>query len=387
MKILTIALNEAPALSQSNGPASRVVTAINAALQPKTEWTVVKYGVYPNPVGLQVLDRTAAERMVAAFNSKASRLATLFRGEPIYVGHPDDEGWARQNPGVRAEAVGRIRELRVGDEGLELKLAYNDQGERLVGGEAPAYTSFSPVWGMERTDYRGRKAFRPVELYSIGITNTPLIPGTFIGLNEALPPEPSTPMKEKLIQLLAALGITVAADADETALSTAINEATPKVQAGVQAQAQLVTVQGELDTTKASLTTATNEAATLRTSLATERSERAGLLITTAINEGRLTEAQRPEWLGKFTAQGADFAAVAGELGKLTKAVNTQSRTDGLGKRRNQPVSPEQKQRLADIEAAISAKMKVLNTEDRILAYNALVREKHTLFQNAVSGS
>lgn len=377
MKSLIIGLNE--------GAVSRIVTAVNAALAPKTEWTVVKYGVYPNPVGLQVLDRTAAERMVAAFNSKASRLANLFRGEPIYVGHPDDENWARQNPGVRAEAVGRIREIRAGEEGLELKLAYNELGERLVGGEAPAYTSFSPVWGMERTEHRGRKAFRPVELYSIGITNTPLIPGTFLGLNEALPPEKSDSMNKKLIELLAALGFTVAADANEETLATAVNEALPKAQAAVAAQGELATVRSELSTARTALQTATNEATTLRTNLATERSERAGLLITTAINEGRLTEAQRPEWLGKFTAQGADFAAVAGELGQLTKAVNTASKTAGLGKRRNS-TSPEQKQRAVAINEAITERCKKLGTDDRSVAYLSLKREGHELFKNDVGG-
>jgi hypothetical protein len=44
------------------------------------------------------------------------------------------------------------------------------------------------------------------------------------------------------------------------------------------------------------------------------------------VNEGRITTAQRAEWLGKFNAAGADFAAVSADLGKLKKAVNTKPR-------------------------------------------------------------
>jgi hypothetical protein len=54
-----------------------------------------------------------------------------------------------------------------------------------VSGEAPAYAAQSPHWGMAAIEHKGRKAFRPLELNSIGLTNNPNIPGTQIGLNEA----------------------------------------------------------------------------------------------------------------------------------------------------------------------------------------------------------
>jgi hypothetical protein len=383
------AANEAPMLTT-------ITTAINAAIDAKAEWVTLKYGVYPNAVGLQLLDRPAAERMKAAFNSKLNRLANAFRGEPIYPGHPDDASWRKANPGVRTEAVGRLRAVDVGEDGLRLKFAYNDEGQRLVGGEAPAYTSYSPVWGMEETTHQGRRAYRPVEIYSIGLTNTPQIPGTFIGLNEALPPETTTsaPMKEHLIKLLALLGITLSADATDAQATTAINEALPKVQAALGDQgkltaatneastvkAQVATLQSQLTAAQGQVTTATNEAASLRTSLATERSARAEVVLTTAINEGRITAAQKPEWLGKFTATGADFAAIEGEL-KLKKAINTRSQAD-VGARRSQPAD---KKKITAINEAIVSKMKAMGTEDRNTAYLALVREGHELFKNDVA--
>lgn len=372
---------------------TRLATAINAALEAKSEWVELDYGVYPNPVGLQVLDREAAERMKAAFNSKLNRLANAFRGEPIYPGHPDDETWRRANPGVRTEAVGRLREVEVGEKGLRLRFAWNDQGQRLVGGEAPAYTSYSPVWGMEPTTYQGRKAYRPVEIYSVGLTNTPQIPGTFLGLNEALPPEQSNPsMKAKILLLLAALGRPApAADVNDAGLESAINEAVPvatklvtDVGALTTATNEASTIKGQLTAAQAQLQTAANEAATLRTSLATQRSEHAGLLITVAINEGRLTEAKRAEWLGKFTAKDADFNTVAGELKALTKGVNTRSQAD-VGARRGQKADTQTKQRVTAVNEAINAKMVAMNTTDRSAAYLALQREGHELFKPALA--
>lgn len=382
---LVLAINEAPVLT-------RFATAINAAFDAKAEWVVLKYGVYPNAVGLQVFDKTAAERIHTAFNSKLNQLATAFRGEPIYPGHPDDEAWRRANPGARMEAVGRLRETKVGDDGLHLRFAYNDQGQRLVGGDAPAYTSYSPVWGMEPTTHQGRKAYRPVEIYSIGLTNSPQIPGTFIGLNEALPPETqsSTPMNKKLIELLAALGITLAADATDAQATTAINEALPKVATIVADQGKLATalnekatLQTQLTDAQGQVTTATNEAATLRTQVATERAARAESVLTVAINEGRITAAQKPEWLGKLTAANADFTAVTSELQKL-KAINTRSQAD-VGARRGQKTDPQTKQRVNAINEAINAKMTAMNTKDRNAAYLALQREGHELFKPEVA--
>ncbi len=186
-------------------------------------------------------------------------------------------------------AVGRIREIRADADGLKLKRALNEEGKRLTAGDAPAYTAFSPNWGMEPITYQGRKAFRPVYLFSVGLTNRPQIPGTYIGLNEALPAEkfPVNPnhktMHPKLIALLAALGITRAADATEEQLISGINEALPKATAAVEAQGKLTTAVNETGTLKGQLTAAqgettkaVNEAAGLRTQLAAE-ALRAGL--------------------------------------------------------------------------------------------------------------
>ncbi len=378
------ALNSAPSRAG-------FLSAINVALASKDGWTVLRFGVYPNSVGLQVFDRAAAEAIVTSANSLISRAADKFRGLPVYVGHPDDAEWARTHPGVRAEAVGRMPEFRVAEDGLHIRTAFNAEGQRLLSGDAPAYDSFSPNWGMIPTVHQGRKAFRPVELYSIGLTNQPNIPGTWIGLNEALPPEKfqsthnQTNMNPKLIALLAVLGTTRAADATEEQLISGLNEALLKAQSAVADQAKLATAVNEAATLKTQLTaaqgqvtTAVNEAAGLKTQLATATAARAELVLVTAVNEGRLTAAQKPEWLGKFTAPGADFAAIEAEVGKLKKAVNTKSKAD-IGARRGD--NAQSKTRITAINEAITAKMTAANC-DRNTAYVALQSERPELFTN-----
>jgi len=389
-QLSTLSSQLVPAINEA--APQRTASAINVAANPAAEWVEVKYGVYPNELGLQVLDRPAAEAMAKAFNSLPDRAADLFRGLPGYVGHPDDPAWKRANPGVRAEAIGRIKDVQAGENALRLRVALNDEGRRLVSGDAAPYDSFSPNWGMVPITHQGRKAFRPVELFSIGLTNQPNIPGTFIGLNEALPPETKTipamnEIKLKLIALLAALGrpLANAASATDEQLLAAVNEATPVATALVTSANELATEKGRVGTlttqlaaANTSLQTACNETASLRTSLATERSARAEQLLVVAVNEGRITAAQKPEWLGKFTATNADFAAVSADLAKQKKAINTKTKAD-VGARRGK-VSPESKQRVNAINEAITAKMTAMGTTDRVAAYNALGEEKPELF-------
>jgi hypothetical protein len=270
--------------------------------------------------------------MVSAFNSLSTRLSTGFRGLPIYVGHPDDPEWAKANPGIRAEAVGRIKELQDRDEALFGRVAFNDQGEKLTAGEAPAYSFHSPRWGMVPTMLNGKKVFRPVLLHSIGLTNNPNIPDNVIGRNEA-ELENSLAMKSTIQKLLAALGKTVAADATDEQLTAAMNEATTGAPALVAASNDLVTARADLATANGKITVLEGKHQTLTTTAANERSARADVVLVTAVNDGRITEAQRAEWKGKLTSA-TDFAAVEGELKALKPAVNTRNRAEGVGARK-----------------------------------------------------
>lgn len=386
---LTSAVNDRAASAQP------LVGACNVAFDPAQEWSTIRFGVYPNEAGLQVFDRPAAEAMVAAFNDKLNQLAHGFRGLPGFIGHPDEPAWLARNPTARREAVARVKDLRVTDDGLQFRVAYNDDGKRLLTGEAPAFDSFSPRWGMAPIQYKGRKAFRPLELYSVGYTNQPNIPGSYIGLNEALPtetaPASTTPMKELLIKILAALGVTLAADADEPTTAAALEQGLAKLtaaqgemasekQKATTAANEFATVKAQLAEAGTKLTAATNEATAAQAAFAAERKLRVDSVLDAAVAAGRITAAQRPEWAGKLTpASNEAFGTLAAELSALKPAVNTTSKTAGLGARRG-AVDSNSKKRVTAINEAIDAKVKTSPGLSREAAYLALQKEQHPLF-------
>jgi hypothetical protein len=231
--------------------------------------------------------------------------------------------------------------------------------------------------------------YRPVELYSVGLTNNPNIPGNTIGLNEADAADASfsAMIKTHIIALLAALGrpLANASSVTDDQLAAAVNEATPVATQLVTASNELGTTKTTLATTQSqlsatntklsaaelSLTNATNEAATLRTSLAQERTARAETVLVVAINEGRITTAQRVEWLGKLTAQGADFAKVEGDLKKL-KAVNTRSQLGDIGDRKDESAQAT-RERVSAINEAIKKVRKEDPAKDHATAYREVI--------------
>ncbi|MFA5265816.1 MAG: phage protease, partial [Opitutaceae bacterium] len=237
-----------PAINETDQTAETIkcIAALNEALTDGDWIRVTPYGEFKNKIGIQVVDRASADAMVSAFNSVASKLSTLWRGLPSYEGHPDHPEWHKVNPGMKPMAVGRLKELQARDDGLWTRIAWNDKGEPLVHGEAPAYTGQSPHWGM--VPIAGRKgAFRPVELYSLGLTNTPNIAQNHLGLNEAGDEAIfSTPMKPEILALLAALGRNVAPTVTDDQLNTAINEATPVATQLVKSSVELATAKEQL---------------------------------------------------------------------------------------------------------------------------------------------
>lgn len=384
-------------LSLSSVFGSALVAAINVADQVRSvaafnesitegDWIrIAPYGEHGNKVGLQVFDRVGAEAMVKAFNSVETKLSTMFRGLPIYEGHPDDDGWKRANPSIKVAAVGRVKKLEARDDGLFGLAAWNETGERLVHGPAPAYTAQSPHWGMLPIPGRP-KAFQPVELWSLGLTNQPNITGTHLGLNEI---DTSSPMKEILIKLLAALGTTVAADAADEAIISAGNAAIAKA-GSLKPESEVTAAKNEAETLKTQLTAAQNEVTTLKgqvtaltterdtqkTAAVNERTARATVVITTAINDGRLKEAQRAEFTTKLVGA-TDFDATAKEITTLTKAINTTSKVTSAADRKAESATETAK--VSAINEAVQKKMKdaSLGHHD---AFLAVKREQPALF-------
>lgn len=243
-------------------------------------WLTVPYGIYAHPRGTQVVDEKSALEMTRHFRQIWARVARGFRGLPVYIGHPDARGRTPEEQAALDKAYpdkdihGWIEVLEAGDDGLRLRLRWELSGEELVRQGKFAY--FSPHWGMlPILEQPGM--YRPVELYSLGLTNHPNIPGLRLkkaGNTQMLP----TP----------------------AALDTES-----------EAGADLVVV-NEVE--------APTEEERLREALQMERRARCESAVDRALSEGRITLAGREQWLRNLEL---DFAGNERLINLLPAVWNT----------------------------------------------------------------
>jgi hypothetical protein len=343
--IFTAALNVArAALNAASGVYQEInlpegTTAITYRLSPYGEFPVDD--VHGKPI-IQVIDREVASTLAANFGSLATKFATFFRGIPIYEGHADDPDWCKKNPGHRASAVGRIKSIDPGEDGIYVTAALNSDGVELLGGDAPKYTGQSPFWRL--SEIPGRKGyFKPVLLWSDALTNTPNIMTNTLALNsldgigdEDIETSPSadtgdnTENTEDTMKLtaeaLAALGFAPDAEPSPDEISAAI----------VKMLGDKATAEADKATAEATTAAANSRAGHLETELNLVRGAAVETVVTDAINTGRITEAERPAWT---EALNTSFASESAKLAKLMPAMNTTNKVIDLASRRQAGVT------------------------------------------------
>jgi hypothetical protein len=311
--------NEAPAPEWDQERASVVADIANAKpVDDESEWfQVAPYGEHANRVGLQVFTKEAADKMVASFNSLASRVGRLFRGAPIYAGHPDVDP-ARWPDSRR---LGKIVALEARNDGLYAKAEWNTLGAE--NNEQGYYVYPSPRWLCEKA----AKGISPVELVSVGLTNTPNIRSS----------APVTANDE------AAGG----GAGDQTERSDLANDLEV-------ANAQVTTLTGERDAANAQVAERTTERDALQAqltaandALAAERGLRRECILDYAVESGRITPADRPALVALFNS---DWAAAEADLKGRKAAYNTQ------------PLNlPKDRGQLADAAARRAAQLEAVN--------------------------
>lgn len=276
-----------------------VVEIANAApVDDDAEWfQVAPYGEHPNRAGLQIFTTAQAAAMVTSFNSLAAKVGRLFRGIPIYAGHPDVD--PARWPDARR--LGKLTALEAKTDGLYAKASWNALG--VENNENGYYVYPSPRWLCEP----GGKGMRPVELISVGLTNTPNIRASApVTANDeaAGGPVPATP---------------AAPDPALTAANDALVEATSDLAA---ARNDLSAVTVELSKLQAALVASQALVTAANDALATERELRRDALLDHAVESGRLTQAER---LAQTALFNADFAAAAAGLRERAATYNTAS--------------------------------------------------------------
>lgn len=314
---------------------------------PEQWQRLVEYGEYPAKSKVngrevevvQVMDRQAGELMVENHRTVINAIRHLGRGLPIYVGHPDNADWLKSNPGADESAKGRIKGLEAREDGVWMLAAVNDDGRKLIGGDAPAYSAQSPNWDMVPVS-PGSNRYRPYVLRSIGLTNKPNISSCVIGLNMAgatdisptaaevaeAPENQDTDDDMKLTaQALAALGFAPDAEPTPEELSAAI----------VKMLGEKTAVETDKVEMETNLTAANARVTTLESELGSLRTTISATAINTAVTEGRITEADRGTWEGLLKADPVNGASALAKLGKAT-GLNTESQLGNLGDRKSE---------------------------------------------------
>lgn len=357
-------------LRLANSPESRLGLA-NALTIDAEGWAIIPYGDShhnaadgraaandPVPENLrrgviQRFDRAAAETIVADFRSLWGRVKRALVGLPVYRGHPDAPRFANLFPD-RAPR-GTIAEMRVTDEGLQLRPVLTETGAAEVEG---GLGEFSPYWDLtlvEGADPSGLPVYRPTRLHSIGLVRRGNIPGLSL-TND------SPAMKQLLLRLLAALGIEVPADAADDAFGPHVERALEKLNAATQAAEQTKTAANasaqSLAEAKARITALESEKGTLaaantqaQAALRSEREARAALVVDRAIAEGRVAPAERAARCTTL-ANAADFGAEAAALQKLPAGLRTRTALADLG-----PSGRDQQDRQQRLIALVNARM------------------------------
>ena len=328
-----------------------------------TGWIKVSpFGTFPGkkPGRMQVFTEVEANAIVAEFNSVRGRLGRLFRGAPIFIGHPDE------NPDLYQDhrRLGKITTLQSRADGLWAEVEWNALGRE---NQQEGYWVYpSPRWDAPA----GRKEFRPDRLLSIGLTNTPRIP-TSEPVTNSLDTQHSetqekgqesdqttntdTDMDRKLIT--EKLGLDVTATDEEilaklASLMSAEADAAAATQTAVENAAAAKT---EKEQIACSLTAETARANALAADLQTTREAHANALLDAAQAAGRITPAHRPAWLPRLTGENRE--AEANTLATLTPAFNTTA----LNPDRNRGEVTDEKARRETIANAVSDLMEKKN--------------------------
>lgn len=196
----------AVALANGAGEAATGLANAGGFALTEPEILLVPYGEWDHRLGLQVLDKAAAQAMATALENRAAASGEHWGGLPVYRGHPElTSGAARDD-----KAYGWIVRAEARSDGLALRVKWTEEGLGLVNGGA--YKWFSPYW-LGRP--LGGRKFAPIELKSVGLTNEPNIPVRALANSEEqpAPPEASAPEEKaagpEWTALLEALGCTV----------------------------------------------------------------------------------------------------------------------------------------------------------------------------------
>jgi len=272
------------------------------------------YGVFPgkNPGRMQHFGLPEAQRMEENFNSWRGKLGRMFRGAPIFIGHPDVDrsAWPDER------RLGKITEVQARADGLWARGEWNALGRENVE---------NGYWIYPSTRWDGppnQSQFRPDRLLSIGLTNMPRIATSEPIANskdadgdDAVEPVVDDSQQTEIMDrklLIEMLGLPPEATDDDIKA---------KLEAVLKENAEFANAEkAKLDAEGAK---AAAEADKLKAEddVKAARMETANALVSLAVAEGRIGLTERDAWLPRLTGENRESEANA--LNALKPKLNT----------------------------------------------------------------
>jgi hypothetical protein len=340
--ILMLLFFRREAVANSDGRETAVANAWapdDAAAEEDGGWFKISpYGVFPGktPGRPQHFSEAQARDVVGEFNSVLGRLGRLFRGIPIYRGHPDVDPviW----PDDRR--IGKIAEMQARPDGLWGRAEWNSLGAE---NQREGFWIYpSPRWDAPA----GRARFEPDRLISVGMTNTPRIPGSEPAVHNSATetnpgtgdePEPQTEtatetnndsdMDPKLIR--EKLGL---------APETTDEEVFAKIDSMMEAASKAAEAESAKMAAESAATTAKTEKDGMANSLATERRRANAGIIDLALLRGTITAAEKLAWETKLADETQREGAV-NAITALKPKLNTAALQPGQNRQDREQVS------------------------------------------------
>jgi hypothetical protein len=373
-------------------------------------------GTWKKELAIQRMDKQAVADMVNEYEQSRKGLLKLFKGRPLYLGHPDEQKscghetemsncgacvtQSRKYPDKSPKGI--FAKLAVREDGFYGEPILTDEGAQIVASGKARF--LSGRWSTELTGEtveRGGKTlkvFRPSKFYSAGLTNTPRLPVQMLNEsdadlaeftegnkgNEVTADKNKTQiMKKKLIAALALAGITFANEAEATdeKLESGIEQLGQKAKSAVTFENEITTLKTTVQTKDTEIGRITTERDNLKTSFANERTARAGREIALALTTGRITAAEKADWerrLGKDT----EFSNELEALNKLAPKVKTESITITRGDRKVELANSGQRAEMVnELMDEVAAERKWDRKRDHSKIFNEVQRRHPALFE------
>jgi hypothetical protein len=336
---------------------------------------------------IQRIDTEAVNALVSEFQEGRKGLKRFLTGRPIFHGHPDVAAISGKYPDKTAKGV--IADLVGRDRGLYALPVFNAEGMGLV--ESKKARAFSARFAMEDepigTTADGKQIYRPKAFLSVGLTNQPNLPVQFMNEEEEAmtdnqnQTEGNTMKKEKIIAWLTKRGVTIANDATDEQLESAMEGVGANADKSTTFANDKATLDASIQQKDTTITTLTTERNTARTQFANERAARIDGLIGRALKDGRITGAEEATWRTRLTNE-TQFANEAAAIEAIKPVVKTKSVTIQRGERKVELANESERTEMVnEIIEEICTEKKWDRKKDYSKAFNEAQRRHPALFE------